>query len=64
MIRLNPQQKPDKAVTLHCSHQKTTTLLNFLQQIIESSWKLMQLLMKGCRMLQDIMMLKNNGNHT
>ncbi len=64
MFRLNPQQKPVNAVTRICSHQKTTTLLNFLQQNIESSWKLMQLLMKGCGMLQDIMMLKNNGNHT
>ena len=58
MIRLNPQQWPDKAV------QKTTTLLNFLQKYIETTWKLMPLLMKGCSMLQDIMVLEHNENHT
>jgi hypothetical protein len=64
MIRLNPQQKPDKAVTRNLFPPED----NYFAQLFATSYreflKLMQLLMKGCGMLQDIMMLKNNGNHT
>jgi hypothetical protein len=35
-----------------------------LQKNIESSLKLMPLMMKGCSKLQDIMVLKHNGIHT
>jgi hypothetical protein len=64
MIRLNPQQNPDKAITRNLFPPED----NYFTQLFATNYRLfleiMQLLMKGCGMLQDIMMLKNNENHT
>jgi hypothetical protein len=64
MIRLNPQQWPDTAVTCNLFPPEDDYFTQLFAKKLESSWKLMPLLMKGCSMLQDIMVLKHNGNHT
>jgi hypothetical protein len=64
MIGLNPQRWPDKAATHHLFPPEDDYFTQLFAKNIETSWKLMPLLMKGCSMLQDIMVLEHNENHT
>jgi hypothetical protein len=64
MIRLNPQQWPDKAVTCNLFPPEDDYFTQLFAKKYREFLETNATNDEGMQMLQDIMVLKHNGNHT